>query len=105
MNSFRQRYLNFRWAQTLRAQRKAEKKVRRPTKLILLIHMNVLNSYFLQDIIKLYQKNEYRFISLLEALQDPYYKYAKSNSTESAMSSSSYPATQKMMHQAVKSSN
>lgn len=86
LNSFRQHYLNFIWAQTLRAQRKAEKKVHRPIKLILLIHMNVLNSYFLEDIIKLYQKHGYRFISLPEALQDPYYKYAKSNSTESTMS-------------------
>ncbi|MEM1244102.1 MAG: polysaccharide deacetylase family protein [Pseudomonadota bacterium] len=74
LNSFRRRYIGFIMSQTTRAERKAMKQVNRPIKQILLIHMNTLNAYALQDIIKSFRKRGYRFITLEEALTDPYYK-------------------------------
>lgn len=62
------RYLNYIWQQTLKAEKKAGGK---PVKQILLIHANVLNSYVLGDILEMYKKNGYRFISLTEALKNP----------------------------------
>lgn len=64
----KKRYLDFIWKQTLRAERKANGK---PVKQILLIHANVLNSYLLPDVLEMYQKNGYKFISLEEALKNP----------------------------------
>lgn len=74
LNSFRKKYINYIWRQTKRAERNAMSRVHRPIKQILLIHMNTLNSYFIQDIIDLYRQHGYRFISLPEAMKDPYYK-------------------------------
>lgn len=62
------RYLAYIWQQTLRAEKKAKGQ---PVKQILLIHSNVLNSYLLPDILAMYQKNGYKFISLTEALKNP----------------------------------
>ena len=45
-----------------------------PVKLIFDTYAYLINAYFLEDVIKLYQKHEYRFISLPEALEDLYYK-------------------------------
>ncbi|MBN9230749.1 MAG: polysaccharide deacetylase [Legionella sp. 40-6] len=61
------RYLDYIWKQTLAA----EKKAKNNGKQILLIHANVLNSYLLEDVLEMYQKNGYKFISLAEALKDP----------------------------------
>lgn len=61
------RYLAYIWNQTL----KAEKRTNGQGKQILLIHSNVLNSYLLGDILEMYQKNGYKFISLNEALKNP----------------------------------
>lgn len=72
--AFRRRYMSIINSQINRAERKAMKRVHRPIKQILLIHMNTLNAYFLSDIIKLFQKRGYEFVSLSEALQDHYYK-------------------------------
>lgn len=41
------------------------------SKQILLIHANILNSYLLGDILEMYKKNGYKFISLTEALKNP----------------------------------
>lgn len=60
------RYLAYIWKQTLRAEREGKGK-----KQILLIHANLLNSYVLGDILEMYQKNGYKFISLTEALKNP----------------------------------
>lgn len=68
LNQLRKKYLGFIWNQTLKAEKRASKKPTQPVKQILLIHANLLNSHFLGDIIDLYQKNGYRFISLEEAL-------------------------------------
>lgn len=66
--SIRKRYLNYIWKQTIKSQSRAEQN--KPLKEILLIHANLLNSYFLGDIIDLYRANGYRFISLDEALTE-----------------------------------
>ncbi|CDZ79110.1 polysaccharide deacetylase family sporulation protein PdaB [Legionella massiliensis] len=61
------KYLAYIWSQTLRAERIAQNR-NQPAKQILLIHANLLNSYCMRDIIEMYKKNGYRFISLAEAL-------------------------------------
>lgn len=61
------RYLAYIWKQTLLAEKRAAGK---NGKQILLIHANILNSYLLGDILEMYQKNGYKFISLTEALAD-----------------------------------
>ncbi|MCW8469615.1 polysaccharide deacetylase family protein [Fluoribacter gormanii] len=62
------RYLAYIWKQTLRAEKNAKGE---NAKQILLIHANLLNSYVLGDILEMYQKNGYKFISLTEALKNP----------------------------------
>lgn len=62
------RYLSYIWKQTLKAESQANG---RPTKQILLIHANLINSYLLEDILKMYKENGYKFISLAEALENP----------------------------------
>lgn len=64
----KKRYLAYIWKQTLRAEKKAKG---RPSKQILLLHANLLNSHFLSDIISMYREHGYRFISLSEALEKP----------------------------------
>ncbi|CDZ79003.1 polysaccharide deacetylase family sporulation protein PdaB [Legionella massiliensis] len=61
-------YLAYIWNQTL----KAEKRSKWPdNKQIILLHANLLNSYLLADVLEMYQKNGYKFISLGEALKHP----------------------------------
>ncbi len=62
------RYLNYIWKQTLKAEKKANGQDK---KQILLLHANLLNSYLLGDVLEMYQKNGYKFISLTEALKNP----------------------------------
>lgn len=62
------RYLDYIWKQTLRAEQRANGQ---PVRQILLIHANLLNSYLLDDIIQMYKQNGYKFISLTEALENP----------------------------------
>ncbi|MBI2786295.1 MAG: polysaccharide deacetylase family protein [Legionella longbeachae] len=66
---FKKRYLAYIWKQTLLAEHRAKKIDGQPIKQILLIHANLLNSLCLEDIIELYKKNGYKFISLAEALK------------------------------------
>ena len=61
-------YLSYIWKQTLNAEKRARGNSGRQ---ILLIHANVLNSYLLGDIIEMYRKNGYTFITLAEALENP----------------------------------
>ena len=68
LNTLKISYLAYIWKQTLRAEKKAGAQ---PVKQILLIHSNVLNSYLLGDIIKLYKDHGYTFISLTDALKNP----------------------------------
>ncbi|MFI4918266.1 MAG: polysaccharide deacetylase family protein [Legionellales bacterium] len=68
INQLKPRYLAYIWKQTLAAEKRSQG---RNTKQILLIHANVLNSYLLGDILEMYQKNGYKFISLTEALKNP----------------------------------
>ncbi|MGL5741734.1 MAG: polysaccharide deacetylase family protein [Legionella sp.] len=67
--AFKKRYLAYIWKQTLLAERSAKKVEGQPVKQILLIHANLLNSLCLEDIIELYRKNGYKFISLADALK------------------------------------
>lgn len=69
LEQFKKRYLAFIWQQTLKAEKRAKKIDGQPTKQILLIHANLLNSLCLDDIIKLYKSNGYKFITLDEALK------------------------------------
>lgn len=72
VDSIKKEYLDFIWAQTKRAEARALAVLQRPAKQILLLHMNTLNAYAIEDIIKLYLSHGYRFISLTEAMRDPY---------------------------------
>lgn len=65
---FKKNYLAYIWKQTLRAEKSAKKVEGQPTRQILLIHANLLNSYCLGDIIEMYKKNGYKFITLEEAM-------------------------------------
>ncbi len=69
INQFKKGYLAFIWRQTLKAEKTAARVADgRPVKHILLIHANLLNSLVLGDIIQLYKKNGYKFISLADAM-------------------------------------
>ena len=68
INKIKPRYLAYIWKETLRAEKQTNGQ---PAKQILLIHANLLNSYALNDIIQMYKKNGYRFISLTDALKNP----------------------------------
>lgn len=56
------KYLAYLWNETLKTQNSKN------SKQILLIHANLLNSYCMNDIIEMYKKNGYQFISLSQAL-------------------------------------
>lgn len=66
----KKRYLAYIWKQTLLAERRSKKIEGQPVKQILLIHANLLNSLCLEDIIEMYKKNGYKFISLADALKE-----------------------------------
>ena len=68
VNKVKPRYLAYIWKQTEKAEKRADGE---PTKQILLIHANLLNSYVLEDVIKLYKDHGYTFITLTEALKNP----------------------------------
>lgn len=68
INTLKQSYLAYILKQTLKAEKKAGDQ---PVKQILLIHSNLLNSYVLGDVIKLFKDQGYTFISLTEALKNP----------------------------------
>ena len=68
VNKLKTSYLAYIWDQTLRAEKRANGQ---PVKQILLIHANLLNSYVLGDIIQMYKRNGYTFITLTEALKNP----------------------------------
>lgn len=69
LNQLKQKYLSYIWAQTLKAEKRIGTAADKPVRQILLIHANLLNSYCMADIIELYKKNGYRFITLPEALK------------------------------------
>ncbi|HBI21593.1 MAG TPA: polysaccharide deacetylase [Legionella sp.] len=68
INTLRPIYLAYIWDQTLKAEKRAKGE---PVKQILLLHANVLNSYLLGDVLQMYKKNGYAFITLTEALKNP----------------------------------
>lgn len=62
-------YLDFIWQQTLHAEEHSQFHRNTEQAQILLIHANLLNAYVLPDIIDLYRKNGYQFVSLEDALK------------------------------------
>lgn len=68
--SIKQKYLNYLDRQITLSEKDSDG----PKKQILLIHMNTLNSYFIEDILTLFKNRGYKFISLPDALKDPYYQ-------------------------------
>lgn len=65
MSDLKHRYLDYVWKQTVKAEQNNRCNA---TKQILLIHANRLNSYFLNDLLTMYEKKGYRFINLNDAL-------------------------------------
>lgn len=90
LNQFKKRYLAYIWKQTLAAERRDGQ----PRKQILLIHANLLNSLCLEDIIELYRKNGYKFISLADAL--------KGNTAQPLINNAKSEKDSKKMHQEAK---
>lgn len=62
-------YLGFIWQQTIQAEEHSRYHHNPEQAQILLIHANLLNAYVLPDIISLYKKQGYEFVSLDDALK------------------------------------
>lgn len=71
INYIKEKYLNYVWQQTLRAEARGKNRSGGVERQILLIHANLLNSHCLKDIIKMYQSRGYTIVSLEEALKSP----------------------------------
>jgi len=52
----------------------ADQKTNRKIKHILLLHMNFINSHYLDDLIKWYQDNDWEIVPFEEAIADPVYR-------------------------------
>lgn len=63
LENIKKRYLAYLSSQTVKAEASSKKKH------ILLLHANLLNSYSMAEVIKIYKDRGYRFISLNEALE------------------------------------
>jgi peptidoglycan/xylan/chitin deacetylase (PgdA/CDA1 family) len=66
-------YLDFAEQKLKYIEGQADKLFNRRIKHILLLHANTINADYLDDIAAIYKKNDYRFISLDEALTDEVY--------------------------------
>lgn len=62
-------YLDFIWQQTLKAEEHTQYHHNPEQAQILLIHANLLNAYVLPDLINLYKRNGYTFVTLEDALK------------------------------------
>ena len=82
MHRFEQKYLRFIAGQIQKAEQKTQRIAGRPVKQILLIHMNTLNAYFLPAVIHLFRQKGYKFVTLPEAMSDPYYQLESTISKE-----------------------
>jgi peptidoglycan/xylan/chitin deacetylase (PgdA/CDA1 family) len=67
-------YLDFAEQKLKYIEGQAEKLFKRKMKHILLLHANSINADYLEDIVAIYKKNGYRFISLRQALKDKVYE-------------------------------
>ncbi|QMT58850.1 MULTISPECIES: polysaccharide deacetylase family protein [unclassified Legionella] len=63
LTDLKKRYLEYVWQRTLTAEQNT------PGKQVLLIHANLLNGYFLDDLLRMFEEHGYHFISLSEALK------------------------------------
>jgi peptidoglycan/xylan/chitin deacetylase (PgdA/CDA1 family) len=68
LTRFRDKYLRYIWRQTVRAERKSLRQGTPNESQILLLHANLINSFFLDDIIQMYKDKGYKFVSLEQAL-------------------------------------
>lgn len=69
LNELKTFYLDFIWQQTLKAEEHDQFNHQAKQSQILLIHANLLNAYVLPDIIKLYKRKGYTFVTLEDALK------------------------------------
>lgn len=63
LTDLKKRYLEYVWQRTLTAEKNT------PGKQILLLHVNLLNVYFLDDLLDMFEAHGYHFISLSDALK------------------------------------
>ncbi|KTD72213.1 hypothetical protein [Legionella tucsonensis] len=62
LTDLKRHYLEYVWQRTLTAEKNT------PGKQILLLHANLLNAYFLDDLLLMFEAHGYHFISLSDAL-------------------------------------
>jgi peptidoglycan/xylan/chitin deacetylase (PgdA/CDA1 family) len=55
-------------------EQSADALFQRPIKQILLLHANLINAHYLDDLAEMYQKRGYHFISQADAIEDPAYQ-------------------------------
>ncbi|MCH2081622.1 MAG: polysaccharide deacetylase family protein [Saprospiraceae bacterium] len=55
-------------------EQSADSLFQRPIKQILLLHANLINAHYLDELAEMYQKKGYRFISQADAIEDPAYQ-------------------------------
>ncbi len=72
--AYRQRYLQEIKRRIHKAEAQTDGKLHRDVKQIFLIHMNLLNAYFMKDVIDLFRQEGYQFITVPQAMQDPFYR-------------------------------
>jgi peptidoglycan-N-acetylglucosamine deacetylase len=71
----RDAYLNHMSASAAFYDAKARERIGRPVKQILLLHMNYLNSLYLDDLLERFRAEGWSFISFTEALSDDVYRW------------------------------
>lgn len=71
--SIGEEYIRHMISQTIHYDDMAHELLNRPIKHILLLHMNFINSFYLDDLMAWYKANNWEFITLDDALTDPLY--------------------------------
>ncbi|GAB5552350.1 MAG: polysaccharide deacetylase family protein [Saprospiraceae bacterium] len=67
-------YVDYMERKLLYFEASADSLFQRPIKQILLLHANLLNAHYLDDLAQMYQAHGYRFIDQATALEDPCYE-------------------------------
>ncbi len=74
LEGIRQKYFKHMFSRFDYYEKLSEKKLGRPMKHILLLHLNLLNSLFLEELLAEMRKRGWKFITMEEALTDPVYR-------------------------------
>lgn len=74
MQKIGEAYIEYMTAKMVFYEESSEKLFERNIAQTLLIHSNLLNAHYLDDLVKVYKEHGYRFISQTEVLKDPAYK-------------------------------